>query len=106
LESSFFRSGGALEKMSIVMLGVGPYITATIILQLLTMIFPQLEKMYKEEGEAGRQKMINALRRLQTASTEPLPDEMAAFGISGGAVKEWFASHPPLEQRIAVLQQQ
>lgn len=50
-------TGGALEKMSIVMLGVGPYITATIILQLLTMIFPQLEKLYKEEGEAGRQKM-------------------------------------------------
>ena len=49
-------TGGALDNLSIVMLGLGPYITATIILQLLTMIFPQLEKMYKEEGEAGRQK--------------------------------------------------
>lgn len=49
-------SGGSLEKFSIIMLGLGPYITATIILQLLTMIFPQLEKLYKEEGEAGRQK--------------------------------------------------
>jgi len=49
-------TGGALEKVSIVMLGVGPYITASIIFQLLTMIFPQLEEMYKEEGEAGRQK--------------------------------------------------
>ena len=49
-------TGGALDKFSIVMLGLGPYITAIIILQLLTMIFPQLEKMYKEEGEAGRQK--------------------------------------------------
>jgi len=47
-------TGGALDKLSIVMLGLGPYITATIIFQLLTMIFPQLEKMYKEEGEAGK----------------------------------------------------
>lgn len=49
-------TGGALDKLSLVMLGLGPYITATIILQLLTMIFPQFEKLYKEEGEQGRQK--------------------------------------------------
>jgi len=49
--------GGALSNLSIVMLGLGPYITSVIIIQLLTMIFPQLEKMYKEEGEAGRQKV-------------------------------------------------
>ena len=49
-------SGGSLSNFSIVLLGLGPYITATIILQLLTMIFPALERMYKEEGEAGRQK--------------------------------------------------
>jgi len=49
-------TGGALNNVSIAMLGLGPYITATIILQLLTMIFPSLEKLYKEEGEAGRQK--------------------------------------------------
>jgi preprotein translocase subunit SecY len=46
-------------------LGLGPYITATIILQLLTMIFPVLEKMYKEEGEAGKQK-FNQYSRLLT----------------------------------------
>lgn len=49
-------TGGAMDNLSIVMLGLGPYITATIVFQLLTMIFPQIEKMYKEEGEAGRQK--------------------------------------------------
>ena len=58
-------SGGALEKFSIVMLGLGPYITAVIILQLLTMIFPQLERLYKEEGEAGRQK-FNQYGRILT----------------------------------------
>ncbi len=47
-------SGGVLENLSIVMLGVGPYITASIIMQLLTMIFPRLKEMYQEEGEAGR----------------------------------------------------
>ena len=58
-------SGGALSNFSIVLLGLGPYITSTIILQLLTMIFPALEKMYKEEGEAGRHK-FNQYGRLLT----------------------------------------
>jgi preprotein translocase subunit SecY len=49
-------TGGALERLSIVMLGLGPYITAIIILQLLTLIFPSLEKMYKEGGREGREK--------------------------------------------------
>ncbi len=58
-------TGGALDNLSIVMLGLGPYITAVIIMQLLTMIFPQLEKMYKEEGESGKQK-FNQYGRLAT----------------------------------------
>jgi len=49
-------TGGALDNLSVVMLGLSPYITAVIILQILTLIFPQLEKLYKEEGEQGRQK--------------------------------------------------
>jgi len=56
-------TGGAMSNFSVVLLGLGPYITATIILQLLTMIFPALEKLYKEEGEAGRQK-FNQYARL------------------------------------------
>lgn len=58
-------SGGALNKLSISMLGLSPYITATIIMQLLTMIFPSIEAMYKEEGEAGRQK-FNQISRILT----------------------------------------
>ncbi|MBI2038419.1 MAG: preprotein translocase subunit SecY [Candidatus Nealsonbacteria bacterium] len=58
-------TGGALDNLSIIMLGLGPYITATIILQLLTMIFPQLERLYKEEGEQGRQK-FNQYGRILT----------------------------------------
>jgi len=49
-------TGGGMENFSLVMLGVGPYITASIIMQLLTMIFPQIKEMYQESGEAGRQK--------------------------------------------------
>lgn len=58
-------TGGALDNLSIVMLGLGPYITGVIVMQLLTMIFPALEKMYKEEGEAGRQK-FNQYGRMLT----------------------------------------
>ncbi len=51
-------SGGGLGQLSIVMLGVGPYITASIIMQLGTIIFPKVKEAYFEEGEAGRAKFI------------------------------------------------
>lgn len=57
-------SGGGLSNLSIVMLGVGPYITATIIMQLMTMMFPKLKEMYHEEGEAGRAKFSQYSRLL------------------------------------------
>ena len=47
-------SGGGLANLSIVMLGVAPYITASIIMQLLTIMSPKLKALYQEEGEAGR----------------------------------------------------
>jgi preprotein translocase subunit SecY len=58
-------SGGALSNLSIAMLGLGPYITATIILQLFTLIFPQLKELYQESGGEGRQK-FNQYGRLLT----------------------------------------
>lgn len=57
-------SGGGLSNLSIVMLGVGPYITATIIMQLLTVMSPKLKAMYQEEGEAGRLKFAQYSRLL------------------------------------------
>ncbi len=54
---------------------------------------------------AGRGKMIGALRRLQGAQApQPLPNELAAFGISGGGLKELFSTHPPLNVRIQALE--
>lgn len=57
-------TGSALQNFSIMMLGLGPYITASIIMQLLTMVFPKLRELY-EEGEAERQK-FNQYSRLLT----------------------------------------
>ncbi len=58
-------SGGGLSNISIVLLGLGPYITSSIIMQLLTMIVPRMEQMHKEEGEAGRAK-FNTITRVAT----------------------------------------
>lgn len=55
-------SGGALGAVSVFALGIGPYITASIIIQLLTAIIPQLETLQKEEGEAGRRKISQYTR--------------------------------------------
>jgi preprotein translocase subunit SecY len=54
-------SGGAIERMSIFALGIMPYITASIIMQLLTATMPQLEQL-KKEGEAGRRKISQYTR--------------------------------------------
>lgn len=99
-------SGGALSNLSIVMLGLGPYITATITLQLLTMIFPRLKEMYEEEGEQGKQKFnqygrlatvplsflqgygLYALFRSQGVLSTLPPMELTAFliTVAGGAI--------------------
>ena len=50
-------SGGGLSNLSIMMLGVGPFITATIVIQLLTMMFPRWKALMHDEGEAGRMKL-------------------------------------------------
>lgn len=57
-------TGGGLSSISVVMLGVGPYITASIIMQLMTMLSPKLKALYHEEGEAGRRKFTQYSRLL------------------------------------------
>lgn len=57
-------SGGGLSTLSIVMLSVSPYITASIIMQLLTMMFPRLKQLYQEEGNIGRRKFSQYTRLL------------------------------------------
>ncbi len=69
-------SGGGLSNLSIVMLGVGPYITGSIIMQLLTIVSPKLKELYQEEGEAGRQRFAQYSRLI----TVPLA-LIQAFGF-------------------------
>jgi preprotein translocase subunit SecY len=79
-QSQFFNlldifSGGGLTNFSIAMLGVGPFITASIIMQLLTIVVPSLAEMSKEGGEAGRAQ-INQYTRYMAIVLAPLQ----AFG--------------------------
>ena len=79
-QSQFFNlldvfSGGGLTNFSVAMLGVGPYITASIIIQLLTIVIPALSEMSKEGGEAGRAQ-INQYTRYLAIALAPLQ----AFG--------------------------
>jgi len=95
--------------------GIGYYITQMIaqialsfLASMLVMWFSRYREFHADAGGArlaGNEKMIGALRALQRAhSPEDLPGQLAAFGINGGGVKKLFMSHPPLEERIAALQ--
>ncbi|MEM8843422.1 MAG: protease HtpX [Pseudomonadota bacterium] len=100
--------------------GIGPgYFIGSIVAELILGIvaaiiaswFSRKREFRADAGGAslaGKQKMISALRRLQSVhEPQDLPGEMAAFGISGGiasGLKSLLMSHPPLEQRIAALE--
>ena len=80
---------------------------------MIVMWFSRYREFHADKGGAdlaGREKMIAALRKLQQVSQpHDLPGEMAAFGIAGGlgdGMKKLFMTHPPLEERIAALQNQ
>lgn len=57
-------SGGGLSSLSIIMLGVGPYITASIIMQLVGVLYPKLKQLQQEEGTKGRQQFAQYTRYL------------------------------------------
>ncbi len=78
-------SGGALERMSILALGIMPYISASIIMQLMTVVSPQLEQL-KKEGEAGRRK-ISQYTRYGTVILATLQ----ALGMSVGLANQGVA---------------
>lgn len=74
---------------------------------MLVMWFSRYREFRADAGGAtlaGREKMIGALRALQRTQPQELPGQFAAFGINGGGVRKLFMSHPPLEERIAALQ--
>ena len=59
-----FLSGGALQKLSVIAMGITPYINASIIMQLMTVVLPQLEELAKKGGEDGRKKISQYTRWL------------------------------------------
>jgi heat shock protein HtpX len=94
--------------------GAGYYISVFIaemilgvLASIIVMWFSRYREFRADEASAslvGKNKMIAALKRLQSLKETPtLPNEMAAFGISGKGVMELFSSHPPLEKRIENL---
>lgn len=98
-------------------LGIGYFVTSIIaqiffsfFASMIVMWFSRRREYRADEGGAylaGREKMIAALRRLQGDTTDDLPGEFAAFGISGGrptGMRALMMSHPPLEERIAALE--
>ncbi len=86
-----FFSGGGLANLSVVMLGVGPYITATIIMQLLTIVFPRMKEMYYEEGARGQAK-FNQYSRLLTV---PLA-VVNSYGFLTLLISQGVINRPPL----------
>jgi len=98
--------------------GYGPafYVTSIvaqlvlgILASVIVMWFSRQREFRADAGGArlaGTGAMIGALERLAAGHSAPLPDQMAAFGISGGmgaGLKRLFMSHPPIEERIAAL---
>jgi heat shock protein HtpX len=97
--------------------GPGFFVTAIvaqillgILASMIVMWFSRRREFRADAGGAklaGRESMIGALERLRQRHPQPLPDQMAAFGIAGGeltqGLKRLFMSHPPLEERIAAL---
>lgn len=92
-------SGGGLSNLSIIMLGVGPYITGSIIMQLLTIIFPKLKALYQEEGDLGRKRFAQYGRMI----TVPLA-VIQGFSFLSLLAKQGVIAQPsPMEMLINVI---
>ncbi len=99
-------------------LGIGFFVTSIvaqivfgILASVIVMWFSRQREFRADAGGArlaGTNKMIAALERLKAGQPEPLPEQMASFGVSGrthGGLMRLFMTHPPLDERIAALEQ-
>jgi len=94
-------SGSALEQLSIFSLGIMPYISASIILQLLTVVIPQLDLMRKE-GEQGRKK-INQWTRYATIVLALFQSFLIAVALENGQFGENAVVHPGWGFRLMAM---
>lgn len=97
-------SGGGLSNVSIAMLGLGPYITASIIIQLLTILIPSLQELSKEGGEAGRAK-INQYTRYLAVPLAALQafGTITLFSRTGGGGGAVLGALSPFQWFITIL---
>ncbi len=94
-------SGGAMEQLSIFSLGIMPYISATIIFQLLTVVIPQIEAL-KKEGEAG-QKKINQWSRYATIVLAMFQSLLISMALEGGQFGEGAVMNPGWAFRLSTM---
>ena len=94
-------SGGAMEQLSIFALGIMPYISATIIFQLLTVVIPKLEQL-KKEGEQG-QKKINQWSRYATIVLALFQSFLIALALESGQFGQNAVSDPGLSFRLITM---
>jgi len=94
-------SGGALQQMSIFSLGIMPYISATIIFQLLTVVIPQLEQL-KKEGEQG-QKKINQWSRYATIVLALFQSMLIASALESGQFGQGAVVNPGWSFRLMTM---
>lgn len=91
-------SGGALENFSLLTLGIAPYISVSIIMQLLTPVIPSLEAL-KKEGESGR-RVITRMTRQATILLALVQSYFISVGLESGT---GFISHPGWEFRLTAI---
>ncbi|HEY4442021.1 MAG TPA: preprotein translocase subunit SecY [Candidatus Elarobacter sp.] len=94
-----FLSGGALQHLSIIAMGITPYINASIIMQLMTVVIPQLEEMAKKGGEEGR-KTISKYTRWLTIVLAAIQGTSMAIAMQRGGV---FYDHSVLFLIYAIV---
>ena len=94
-------SGGALEQLSIFSLGIMPYISASIIFQLLTVVIPQLEAL-KKEGEQGRKK-INQYTRYATIGLAAFQSLLISVALENGQFGEGAVINPGLGFKLMCM---
>jgi len=94
-------SGGALEQLSIFSLGIMPYISASIIFQLLTVVIPQLEALQKE-GEEGRRR-ITQYQRYGTVGLALFQSFLIATALESGQFGEGAVLTPGWSFRVMVM---
>jgi len=94
-------AGGAVNRMAIFALGIMPYISASIIMQLMTTVFPELEAL-KKEGEAGR-KVINQYTRYFTVALAMIQAYGIALGLEHFGGQSHIVLHPGFLFRISAV---